>query len=487
MVFGFGNNEHGQLALGDRAPRTTPAFCDYFHDEGIFVDKIAVGGNHNLASSNVTGLWTWGWNDFSQLGHKGADNHDSTDIPQSLFELEGKKILSIAAGYMHSVCLVLNWRLRDSMVIDDYELKKKARRAEDNKEIVKIDSEFLGNGNKKQRFLAKKKEKKQAAMAKQAAEHKQKLIASYENAETPTVYTWGEGSKGQLGHGATYTVEAFKKVAGTKAASMQAKERQYTQLGKARKIISLLPPPGQKEHIFGTVTKVVAKGCNTACLTSKGILLTFGDNSYGQLGRGQITAYGSGDPDGVFEGWAVTTSIPEKIIDIAISYYSALARSNNGFVYTWGRGDQGCLGYGKDEKGKHQRQCQPMPRVCEKVSNRGVFSIAAGDQHMMARTELGQLYIWGMTGSGRLGLEGGSSNEFDDDEGTCQDVPIIHPYFERERIQIGDMAAGGAHTVVVTQMFPADDVAGKPKFSSEMLEPQEEEESWMDMNFCNCQ
>lgn len=155
MVFGFGNNEHGQLALGDRAPRTTPAFCDYFHDEGIFVDKIAVGGNHNLASSNVTGLWTWGWNDFSQLGHKGADNHDSADIPQSLFELEGKKILSIAAGYMHSVCLVLNWRLRDSMVIDDYELKKKARRAEDNKEIVKIDSEFLGNGNKKQRTAAR--------------------------------------------------------------------------------------------------------------------------------------------------------------------------------------------------------------------------------------------------------------------------------------------------------------------------------------------
>ena len=297
-------------------------------------------------------------------------------------------------------------------------------------------------------------------------EDRKKILVAGKNAECRTVYTWGDGGKGQLGHDHLYTVENFKKQAGTKATSNQAKEKAYTAVGRPRKVMSLLPRDGVSEHEYGNLVKIFARGCNCAAITNRGGLLTWGDNSFGQLGQGK-TNWGTGSP-ALVKDWLEGEQ--ETIIDVAVSYYTMAVLTGNGRVYTWGRGDLGCLGYGLDEDGDHQRGMENKPRLCERISSRGIQMLAAGDQHFLARTELGQVYAWGNGGSGRLGL----GREEDEKDDRIVDVPEVVKYFEKNGVAAGMLAAGGAHTVIVSQQFPADDVAGKPLFSSLMEIPLEE-------------
>lgn len=114
---------------------------------------------------------------------------------------------------------------------------------------------------------------------------------------------------------------------------------------------------------------------------------------------------------------------------------------------------------------------QLYPRLVEKVSARGCTDFACGDSHAIVRTSLGQAYTWGLSAQGRLGLE---SLEDGSEVPAVVDEPTLVQFFEKNGIPVGQMAGGGAHTFIVTQEFPADDVVGKEEFSSRMDVPLEE-------------
>ncbi|XP_035711508.1 RCC1 and BTB domain-containing protein 1 isoform X2 [Folsomia candida] len=67
-VFAWGDNSHGELGIGTNDPSiSTPTLVKF--DEGIKIDKIAVGGSHTLGLTMDTAeVFSWGWNVHGQLG-----------------------------------------------------------------------------------------------------------------------------------------------------------------------------------------------------------------------------------------------------------------------------------------------------------------------------------------------------------------------------------------------------------------------------------
>jgi len=57
------------------------------------------------------GVWSWGINDYCQCGHttKELAVHEPTKIP----EMEGHRVLLLAAGFFHSMCVISNYMKSD--------------------------------------------------------------------------------------------------------------------------------------------------------------------------------------------------------------------------------------------------------------------------------------------------------------------------------------------------------------------------------------
>lgn len=65
-VFSFGNGSRGELGHGTVASDQFPAVVE--GTEGLKIVKIAVGGWHSAALSDIGDVYLWGWNESGQLG-----------------------------------------------------------------------------------------------------------------------------------------------------------------------------------------------------------------------------------------------------------------------------------------------------------------------------------------------------------------------------------------------------------------------------------
>ncbi len=73
-VIAFGFNSHGQLGVGDLAPRVAPVFVGHRQpdeDEEDRVVRIAAGAYHSVALTASGRVLTWGYNGKGQLGRTG--------------------------------------------------------------------------------------------------------------------------------------------------------------------------------------------------------------------------------------------------------------------------------------------------------------------------------------------------------------------------------------------------------------------------------
>jgi alpha-tubulin suppressor-like RCC1 family protein len=128
------------------------------------------------------------------------------------------------------------------------------------------------------------------------------------------------------------------------------------------------------------VTKVATGISHTALITETNALYTFGDTTYGQLGR-----EGSGLAPGLAQ--------LEKVHEVACGRDFTIALTTMGDLYSWGwaKGKKawwqkltpfsikGCLGY--EENGIVKE-----PRKIEALADQFVVQIAAGHQHALALT-----------------------------------------------------------------------------------------------------
>jgi alpha-tubulin suppressor-like RCC1 family protein len=176
-----------------------------------------------------------------------------------------------------------------------------------------------------------------------------------------TVWTWGDAELGQLGYEAP-------------ASCGRSGETPCQRI------------PQQVPNIYDAIG--IAAGFNhTLVLLSTGRVMSFGDNSYGQLGR-RIDGLSSSTPYFI-EGI-------EGIVQVGAGSAMSYALTSSGNLYAFGANDEGQLGLGTMDEDAH---VDPIM-----VNLGGVKQIAATNRTALAMMRDGSVMTWGQNHKGQAGV-----------------------------------------------------------------------------------
>ncbi|XP_070265202.1 E3 ISG15--protein ligase HERC5-like isoform X1 [Myotis yumanensis] len=100
-LFAWGQNLDGQLGLG-RILDSTPTPQLVEHLSGVPLAQISAGKAHSMALSMSGNVYSWGRNDFGQLGLGHTDNED---CPSLIEALDNQKVEFLACGGSHTALL----------------------------------------------------------------------------------------------------------------------------------------------------------------------------------------------------------------------------------------------------------------------------------------------------------------------------------------------------------------------------------------------
>lgn len=107
----WGANSSGQLGTGNTTLSALPAaVLSNGALAGIRFVAIAAGANHTLALSSDGRVFSWGSNQFGQLG-RGSGNSSTPETISGGGMLGGQPVIAIAAGASHSLALAANGRV----------------------------------------------------------------------------------------------------------------------------------------------------------------------------------------------------------------------------------------------------------------------------------------------------------------------------------------------------------------------------------------
>jgi hypothetical protein len=98
VVLGWGWNSYGQIGNRSNAAQVIPIKIKEFNNEKI--KAISCGSCHSLALTESGRVYSWGWNDFGQLGH---GNQIDANWPKPI--KINTKIDKISSGYDYSLLL----------------------------------------------------------------------------------------------------------------------------------------------------------------------------------------------------------------------------------------------------------------------------------------------------------------------------------------------------------------------------------------------
>jgi alpha-tubulin suppressor-like RCC1 family protein len=107
-VFSCGNNNFGQLGLGNTTKQTTPQLISSLKNEKI--KNVVCGGQHSFVITGKfkfikeieNGVYTFGSNNCGQLG---LENTTKQTTPQLISTLKNEKIKNVVCGGQHSMII----------------------------------------------------------------------------------------------------------------------------------------------------------------------------------------------------------------------------------------------------------------------------------------------------------------------------------------------------------------------------------------------
>ncbi|XP_066491696.1 serine/threonine-protein kinase Nek8 [Tiliqua scincoides] len=218
-----------------------------------------------------------------------------------------------------------------------------------------------------------------------------------------SIYTWGGG----------ITTPLHLPMLNTEVVQVSTGRTQKAGVTKSGRLIMWEPPPigsaggpslpGATEQLqpqfvcrflegqSGVTIKHVACGdLFTACLTDRGIVLTFGSGGSGCLGHETFVD--------VSQPKIVEALLGYEITQVACGASHVLAVSNEGEVFAWGRGDNGRLGLGTQESHNSPQQV-PIPLDYE------AQKVLCGIDSSMILTAKNQILACGSNRHNKLGLD----------------------------------------------------------------------------------
>jgi alpha-tubulin suppressor-like RCC1 family protein len=310
--------------------------------KGHVVTHLAAGKEHAAAVTADGALYTFGEGGFGRLGH---DDEENQLAPKRVAaaDWEGRCVVSVVCGCSHT-----------AVVLDDGSLYT----------FGYGDDGQLGHGDGQRQRAPKRVV---------AADWKGRCVVSVACGQQHTavvlddgsLYTFGVGSSGQLGHGDDETQLAPKRVV---AADWEG-----------RRVVS-----------------VACGGEHTAAVLDDGSLYTFGDGDCGQLGHG--------DEENQRAPKRVAAADWEGrcVVSVACGRLHTAVVLDDGSLYTFGYGFDGLLGHG-DKKKQFAPKRVALPCAAESEPP-AVVGIAFSATLAAAWTADGRVFAWGKAGvHGELG------------------------------------------------------------------------------------
>nr|XP_060611660.1 probable E3 ubiquitin-protein ligase HERC1 isoform X2 [Anolis sagrei ordinatus] len=309
-----GKGSYGRLGLGDSNNQSTLKKLTFEPHRSIKKVSSSKGSDgHTLAFTTEGEVFSWGDGDYGKLGHGNSSTQKYPKLIQG--PLQGKVVVCVSAGYRHSAA-----------VTEDGEL------------YTWGEGDFgrLGHGDSNSRNIPTLvKDISNVGEVSCGSSHSIAL-----SKDGRTVWSFGGGDNGKLGHGDTNRV--YKP-----------------------KVIEAL------QGMF--IRKVCAGSQSSLALTSTGQVYAWGCGACLGCGSSEATAL----RPKLIEELAAT-----RIVDISIGDSHCLALSHDNEVYAWGNNSMGQCGQG-NSTGPITK-----PKKVSGLDGVAIQQISAGTSHSLAWTAL---------------------------------------------------------------------------------------------------
>lgn len=166
-----------------------------------------------------------------------------------------------------------------------------------------------------------------------------------------SLFTWGRGTYGRLGHG-----NSDDKLLPTQVAALAD-----------HKIVDVALGSGD---------------AHTLAVTAAGLVYAWGDGDFGKLGNGSCN--GSQLPQ-------LIETLPRVQRVFAGAQFS-VALTCEGKLYSWGKASGGRLGHNQLDK---QVQCLSTPKLISNLQSKLIIDVAIGVSHCLALSANGEVFGWG--------------------------------------------------------------------------------------------
>ena len=188
-----------------------------------------------------------------------------------------------------------------------------------------------------------------------------------------------------------------------------------------------------------------------AVLKTDGTVWTWGNNTYGQLGNGNVENVSTMEPNKVLgvngEGYL------ENIKQISAGAYTVAAVTSDGKVASWGRNTYGQLG-------NNSTTNSGVPVYLTDVDGNEITNIkqvSAGSSHLLALANDGTVWACGLNNYGQLGINVGST--------TSSNANYKRIYAVKVQKQITVTADDGTETTELVDLDNIKQVSGGTDFS----------------------
>ena len=147
------------------------------------------------------------------------------------------------------------------------------------------------------------------------------------------------------------------------------------------------------------IVKIAAGYDTSFAIDSDGKIYSWGDNNYGQLGRGAITQRLNPTPQEV-----ESTGTPmsgKAIVEVTSNQATTVALDSDGVLYSWGYNVHGELGSGTT--GGYDIQPDAVLSSGSSIAGKRIVSISSGEYYFLVIDEDGVVHSWGWNQYSELG------------------------------------------------------------------------------------
>mmetsp|Transcript_32124 Transcript_32124/g.125332 ORF Transcript_32124/g.125332 Transcript_32124/m.125332 type:complete len:349 (-) Transcript_32124:1618-2664(-) len=258
-----------------------------------------------------------------------------------------------------------------------------------------------------------------------------------------TLYTWGSGAYGRLGHGDESSLNLPRRnehlsgrrivqvaLGGFHALALDDQGSVYSwgrSVAAGQDSLDNVYIPSQvRGELENVKVKAVAAGrLHCAAVGEDGSVYTWGNNMEGELGQGDKR----------------NRTVPKRVqglhdkraVSVACGRDFTLVLLDDGTLYSFGADDYGQLGLGR---GHDQRYVTVPRRVVGGLAE--VKEVVAGDYHSCAVTQSGAVFTWGIGREGQLG------------HGEKSDQAIPKKVDGLDGVEVEQVCCGGGHSGAIS-------------------------------------